>query len=358
MKTPQAIATLFLASSAMFTLTHCTKNMNALPGKSTLSTNPATTATVNVQSLLWDGDAALGASNVWKVLNIEGTGTISVDTDPVYGQVWKFYKPAGSHRTEGHGAKNYQAAEGDDIYIGWRSKLDIPATQNTNAVFQWKAYGSTLPMTQNYPIVVSTSSSGTLHLMHYAPGKIGTEVWVTPLSRNTWNTMVLHLKVSRDASIGFIEFWYNGVKQTLVNGTQRYPARTLDADYCDPKFGVYGGDPSDITNYVHAIKIASTYADAAPTGGGSNLLATMYQNCSYTGWSATFGIGSYTTADITAKGGIDNDASSLKIPAGLKVTLYDGDNFTGDSLVLTADGSCLKNNSFNDKVSSMKVEAN
>ncbi|NML38931.1 hypothetical protein HHL17_17125 [Chitinophaga sp. G-6-1-13] len=358
MKTPPAIATLLLASSALFTLTHCTKNMNGPDGKTAIATHSSTVATVGVQSLLFDGDAALGPSNVWKVLNVEGSGTITVDTDPVYGQVWKFYKPAGSHRTEGHGAKNYQAAEGDDIYIGWRSKLDIPATQNTNAVFQWKAYGSTLPMTQNFPIVVSTNSSGNLHLMHYAPGKIGTEVWVTPLSRNTWNAMVLHIKVSRDASIGFIEFWYNGIKQTLVNGTQRYPARTLDADYCDPKFGVYGGDPADITNYVHAIKIASSYAEAAPGGSGNNLSATLYQNCSYAGWSAAFGIGSYTAADITAKGGVNNDASSLKIPAGLKVTLYDGDNFTGDSLVLTTDGSCLKNNNFNDKVSSLKVTSN
>lgn len=266
MKTPPAIATFLLVSSTMLIFTHCSKNMHdASPGNPVTAASGAA-ADVNVQSLLFDGNAALGPSAVWKVLNVEGDGAITVVTDPVYGKVWKFYKPAGSHRTEGHGAKNFQAEEGDDIYIGWRSKLDIPASQKTNAVFQWKAYGSGLPMTQNYPIVVSTTSTGILHLMHFAPGKIGTEVWATPLSRNTWNTMVLRIKVSRDAATGFIEFWYNGVKQTLVNGTQRYPARTLDADFCDPKFGVYGGDPADITNYVHAIKIGSSYADAAPAG--------------------------------------------------------------------------------------------
>jgi hypothetical protein len=206
--------------------------------------------------------------------------------------------------------------------------------------------------------VLSTTSNGILHLMHFAPGKIGTEVWKTPLTRNVWNSIVLRIKVSGDDTVGFIEFWFNGVKQTLVNGTQHYSARTLDGDHCDPKFGVYGGDDADITNYVHALKIADTYAAAAPDNPGNTSVATLFQNCSYTGWAASFGVGSYTTADIVAKGGIDNDASSVKIPAGLSVTLYDGDNFSGDSLVLTGDASCLRNNDFNDKVSSLKVSAN
>jgi hypothetical protein len=85
------------------------------------------------------------------------------------------------------------------------------------------------------------------------------------------------------------------------------------------------------------------------------LHVSMYQNCSYGGWTASFGLGSYTTAQIVTLGGKDNDASSLKIPAGLTVTVYDGDNFTGISTVLTSDQSCLSSISFNDKVSSMKV---
>ncbi|WP_143304674.1 heparin lyase I family protein [Chitinophaga vietnamensis] len=358
MKTPYQLTALMLACSSALAFTQCTKDLKTRPTQQETPISGGATADVGTLSLLWNGDASLGNS-VWKVLNIEGSGTITVENDATYGPVWKFYKPAGSHRTEGHGAQGFQAVEGDDIYIGWRSKLDIPNNQNTNAVFQWKAYGSGQPMLQNYPIVLSTNTSNVFHLMHYAPGKIGTEVWSTPLSANTWNSMVMRIKVSRDSSIGFIEFWYNGVKQTLVNGTQRYPARTLDADYCDPKFGVYGGDPADITNYVQGIKIASTYAEAAPSGSGSTLQAKVFQNCSYGGWTATFGPGNYTTADIVAHGGIDNDASSLQIPAGLTVTLFDGDNFTGDSLVLTSDASCLKNTStFNDRTSSLKVTAN
>ena len=212
--------------------------------------------------LLWDGDAVKGNS-VWKVAqNIEGTGTISAVNDATYGSVWRFNKPLGSHRTESHAASGFQAKEGDDIYIGWRSKISMPANIGTNAVFQWKAYGA--DMQQNFPIIFSTTTNGNLHLMHYAPGKIGTEVWKTPLKINVWNRFVLRLKVSRDGSVGFMEFWYNDEKQALTGGTQRYYGRTLDAEYCDPKWGVYSGDAQLIINYVGKPRIATTYEMAKP----------------------------------------------------------------------------------------------
>jgi hypothetical protein len=213
-------------------------------------------------TLLWDGDASKG-NTVWKVAqNIEGTGDISVINDPTYGPTWKFNKPLGSHRTESHAANGFQAKEGDDIYIGWRCKISMPPKINTNAVFQWKAYGN--DMQQNFPIIISTTSSGDIHLMHYAPGQVGTELWKTPLKINAWNHFVLRLKISRDGTVGFIEFWYNNEKQTLTNNSQRYYGRTLDADYCDPKWGVYGGDVQLITNYVSHPRIATTYELAKP----------------------------------------------------------------------------------------------
>lgn len=213
-------------------------------------------------TLLWDGDAAKGNS-VWKVFsNIEGTGTITVVNDVTYGAVWKFDKPLGSHRTESHAAKEFQAKDGDDIYIGWRSKITSPPNIATNSVFQWKAYGD--DMQQNFPIIFSTTSGGILQLMHYAPGKIGTQVWKTPLKINVWNRFVLRLKISRDGSVGFMEFWYNDEKQSLTGGTQRYYCRTLDAEYCDPKWGVYGGDAQQIINYIGKPRVATTFELANP----------------------------------------------------------------------------------------------
>ena len=47
----------------------------------------------------------------------------------------------------------------------------------------------------------------------------------------------------------------------------------------------------------------------------------------------------------------------MKVTPGYKVTLYADDNFSGASLVLTSDVSLLDVSTWNDKVSSVKVEA-
>ncbi|WP_448698065.1 heparin lyase I family protein [Mucilaginibacter sp. AW1-3] len=215
----------------------------------------------SADTLLWNGDARLG-QHVFKVLETDSIGIISVVTDPEEGKVWKLYKPIKNHRTEVHAARDFTAVEGDDIYIGWRSKLDIPENAPTFAIFQWKAYGN--DMYQNFPVVLKTLATGEIQLQYATPQKVHIGIWATPLKRNVWNNYVLHLKISRKAAIGFIEFWYNGVQQQLAGNSFRYYGCTLDADRCDPKWGVYGGDAYTITNYVTKLKIGSTYADVAP----------------------------------------------------------------------------------------------
>ena len=95
---------------------------------------------------------------------------------------------------------------------------------------------------------------------------------------------------------------------------------------------------------------------AGMNNGPSGVL--LYQGCNYTGWAAAFSEGSYTLADMQALGAINDDASSLRIPSGYTVTLYSENNFTGSSITLTADDACLIDNSFNDKISSMRVSTN
>ncbi len=251
----------WLVTSSLFvTFISCGKDMQEKKMDTAVATGNTATVTMLASNVLWDGDANLG-TGVFKILNLEDGAVLDAVNNTTYGKIWRFYKPVGSNRSEVHAAQGFQAAEGDDIYLGWRSQLSMPSTVTTNAFFQWKAYGSN--MTQNFPIVIK-AVSGNLKLFHFAPGQIGTELWSTPLSVNSWNRFVVRIKVSRTASVGFIEFWYNGVQQTLTGGSQRYYGRTLDADYCDPKWGVYGASTTEIYNRIHALKIATTYADAAP----------------------------------------------------------------------------------------------
>jgi hypothetical protein len=84
--------------------------------------------------------------------------------------------------------------------------------------------------------------------------------------------------------------------------------------------------------------------------------ATFYTDCNYGGKGLSLGVGRYDLAKLISTG-IGNDAvSSLKIPTGLKVILYEND-FAGRKLELTTDVSCLNANSFNDFTSSLEIVA-
>ena len=88
-----------------------------------------------------------------------------------------------------------------------------------------------------------------------------------------------------------------------------------------------------------------------------NGIATVYKDCNYTGYAVSLPVGNYTLADWQAKGILDNDISSLKVQNGYEVVLYANDNFSGSSTTLTADDTCLVDNSFNDAATSLRVRA-
>lgn len=218
-------------------------------------------------AVLWDGDAAKGFAATMLLANYDpaGVGSITTVTDPVYGYKFVFDKPAESRRVEAHGVKGFRAAEGQTIYIGWVSKVTLPANETCNAFFQWKAYGS--GMMQNYPLVIK-SLAGELVFEQYNPGENGKNVrntvWKTPIVTDQWHSYVIKIHVTKDVTKGYIEFWYNGKQQTLSNGTKRFYCRTLDAEYCDPKWGVYGAKNVYMKNEVARLKIGTTYKSVKP----------------------------------------------------------------------------------------------
>jgi chitinase len=93
-------------------------------------------------------------------------------------------------------------------------------------------------------------------------------------------------------------------------------------------------------------------------GGGGNGVATFYKDCNYGGTTVALQPGSYTRSQLLAKGIADDDISSLKVQSGYKVTLYWDDNFTGTTLVKTADDACLVDDGWNDKVTSLVIATN
>ncbi|WP_419701134.1 heparin lyase I family protein [Mucilaginibacter sp. NFX135] len=248
-----------LGAGCVLLLSQCTKDVKT---NSTGNGDVAaqTNGKLSTMSLLFNGDASLGSGNVWKDVNIEGSGAMTTVNDETNTLCWQFTKPAGSHRTEGHGAKNYQAQIGSEFYIGWTDKLYMPASLKTDAVFQWKSYPTST--TANHPLMLRTNN-GNLELQYFDINHVASVPWSIPLAVSTWQSFVLRIKLSDSATDGYIELWYNGVKQTFTNSSQRYYCRTFDSDYCDPKWGVYGGDASQATHIVKKIRIGTSYADVA-----------------------------------------------------------------------------------------------
>jgi V8-like Glu-specific endopeptidase len=94
----------------------------------------------------------------------------------------------------------------------------------------------------------------------------------------------------------------------------------------------------------------------AAAGGGGGDVVRLHEHCGQPGWSASFAPGSHTLASIVAAGGRNDDASSVSVPAGYRVTLYEHDNFGGRSVVFTGDRACFVADGFNDLASSLIVE--
>lgn len=96
------------------------------------------------------------------------------------------------------------------------------------------------------------------------------------------------------------------------------------------------------------------------TGGGAAPIVRLFQDCNFGGWEADFtGTGNFNTADIVSRGGIDNDASAIRVAPGFKVTLFAADQETGVSVTVGAgDTACFtaSNLNFNDVLSSLRID--
>src|SRR5258705_10412878 len=83
-----------------------------------------------------------------------------------------------------------------------------------------------------------------------------------------------------------------------------------------------------------------------------NNYVMLYEDCNYSGKSKFLEPGTYPMSQMK----IDNDKlSCMQIPAGMKVTIYQDDNFRGRSKTYYNNISCLEGE-WNDMASSIVVE--
>ncbi len=127
-----------------------------------------------------------------------------------------------------------------------------------------------------------------------------------------------------------------------------------------PGFNVNAGDfPRTMSvDYVRVYQDRPTSSGSSSSGTVSNTSSGdvyIYQDINYGGRSASLGLGDYNMSDLNAKGFLNDDLSSIKVPFGYKVTLYEDINFTGATKVITSDTSWIGND-WNDRTTSIRVE--
>lgn len=231
--------------------------------------------------LLWYADPSKSQTDNFYNLNIEPNekGYLEIVNDEKHGKVWQVNKPSGSKRTELSRSRPkkdtlqnaYTPKEGDVVYLGYQWKIAIEGNDERKgfAVFQNK---SEAPHSQNYPFNLDYNGQ-TLSMNTYTPGvgsqkSRGKKVWEKAVKENEWVTIVMGLKFSRDAQVGYIELWFNGEKQILEgqNSAEKLLHRTLDDSGNYFKWGAYNENarPYNITVWLDEMRIANVYEVANP----------------------------------------------------------------------------------------------
>ncbi|HTB81724.1 MAG TPA: chitobiase/beta-hexosaminidase C-terminal domain-containing protein [Opitutaceae bacterium] len=234
-------------------------------------------------TLLWQTDTSRGTS-VFESLE-EAPGTISIVNDPLgtFGQVYRYDTwDDSSYAKERCESKGTVTPSGDfrvsvtgEYYIGWREMWNpMPTGGDWVALFQMHGYG---PAGQGAPLVLRcVNGDGNLYMQN---GVNGADVnfWKTPFKIGVWHSFVLHIKLSTDPTKGYVEIWYDGVRQTFIDGTNHYVCSLVDqkpGSYVEFKWGVYrsatvnGKGPA--STFMTDAKLGTTFADVDPLGGGSN----------------------------------------------------------------------------------------
>ncbi len=94
-------------------------------------------------------------------------------------------------------------------------------------------------------------------------------------------------------------------------------------------------------------------AEVRPSSAIFNESATLFDQHNFAGNSLAFGVGCYGFKDISVLG--NDRVSSLKVPAGLRVTLCEHADYKGRRKSFTADAADVGND-FNNRTSSLMVE--
>ena len=235
--------------------------------------------------------------------------------------------------TQVYTAGNQASLSSVNYQANWWTQGDNPSTHNGGP-------GSGQPWTS----IGSCAGSGGCTVIPSVPGGLSSSNVTSSSVTLSWNGST----AGPGCTIQYRVF-QNGTQVATVTGTSLSVSGLAAST-------TYSFRVASIDQAGSSAQSAPLSVTTAPAGGTP--IVRLYQHCNFGGWVANFtSTGNFNTADIVSRGGIDNDASSIRIAAGFKATLFNGNGQTGTSLVLNAgDTACLVAGSFNDILSSLRIE--
>jgi len=201
----------------------------------------------------------------------------------------------------------------------------------------------------------------------------------------SWNDRISSIRVSRKSDYNGYDNSSNNDDQVIVYRDCYFKSESKafgEGNFRDHELGVGNDKISSLkiprgwivtvyenNNFEGASKVFTHTVECVPQGWNdrissmsvsrisnyySNNPVVVYKDCNYRSESQTFGEGWYRNYQL----GVGNDKiSSLKIPYGWTVTVYEDDNYRGRSITYTNNIDCLPPE-WNDKISSMHVMRN
>lgn len=174
------------------------------------------------------------------------------------------------------------------------------------------------------------------------------EAWKNTMSaynQQGWHWTTWAYKVTGDSSWGIYN--HNPQKVDIYNDS---------ADTIRSKWSEVGTDKGRANSKIY--NVVKAYLPGTVTlGSSSSESVTLYTDINYGGTAVSLEEGSYNLSALQSRGFKNDELSSVKVPAGYKVTLYWDDNFSGKTKELTSDTSYVGDD-WNDRMSSVKVERN
>jgi hypothetical protein len=118
--------------------------------------------------------------------------------------------------------------------------------------------------------------------------------------------------------------------------------------------GTGSGNPATDGYSAYASLGSYTITGTIPTPVSSGV-ATTYKDCNFTGAAVSLPVGDYNLAALNSRGILNDDISSITVNSGYQMIIYENDNFTGASLAITSNNSCLVAQGWNDRATSLRV---